>query len=99
MRLMEANLWSSMPKNRCTHREKWSNEQFQTASPSDVERMPQEGKRKSVRDVKRKVKLILHTKQERLRVANISLTIDYLNTLLKKVLINDQVCLTKCHVC
>ena len=42
---------------------------------------------------------MLLTKQERLRVANISLTKDDLNTLLPNKCIHDQVCLRKCHVC
>ena len=60
---------------------------------------PKRGKRRVFGTPKKKVKLMLHTKQERLRVANISLTKDDLNTLLQKEWINDQVCLRKCHVC
>ncbi|KAI0209443.1 hypothetical protein LSAT2_005884 [Lamellibrachia satsuma] len=52
---------------------------------------PKRGKRRVFRTPKKKVKLMLHTKQERLRVANISLTKDDLNTLLQKEWINDQV--------
>ena len=56
---------------------------------------PKRGKRRVFGTPKKKVKLMLHTKQERLRVANISLTKDDLNTLLQKEWINDQVCLRK----